>query len=519
MLKKFLKNTERGQAIVIIAFAMVGLIGMVGLMTDGGLLLIEYGKLKRGIDSASIAAASQFRKNFDGEDLVEAAQGFLILNQSEASNIIVFRCRRDPNTGALEATVDGTQHSEDLCTTPRRKLLRVYAERTVNFGFMRVLGINSSTISAASVGEAASIDLVLVIDTSASMSYETGGNPNFPDSNLDDPSVCNTSVSNPCEPMESVRDVARDFVQGDFLFFPYDRVSIIAMTGQSPGATRDHVTVLPLSDSETNVVNAIDNLRVFEPQACVPGQTPGENPPSGSAGAPISGPCLNYDGGGNFIGLECPIFRYGPDLVPGTVDDTVYDVSSCNSSNIGGALLRAAAEFAVEPVREDSFWAVIALAGGPANATDSQPGFDFGYCPPSTWNDTGDRNGDGDNTDPGDAPLADRNPFCRDAYASTRHSDGDADYDSDDYARDMADYLADPINGQGVAVYTIGLGNLVQNASKGDPDAGELLLIYIAETAGGANANHGFYSFSPDAAGLEDIFLKIASNIFTRLSQ
>ena len=40
-LKKWLRNTERGQAILIIAFAMVGLVAFVGLMTDGGVLFIE----------------------------------------------------------------------------------------------------------------------------------------------------------------------------------------------------------------------------------------------------------------------------------------------------------------------------------------------------------------------------------------------------------------------------------------------------------------------------------------------
>ncbi|NOH03536.1 MAG: VWA domain-containing protein [Chloroflexi bacterium] len=509
MWKRFLRNAERGQAIVIVAFAMIGIIAAVGLMTDGGILLIEYGKLKRAIDSAAIASASQFRKNFEGTDLVEAAQDFLSLNQSEASTIIVYRCRRDPNTGDLETSVDGTEHAEDLCTTPRRKLLRVFAERTVSLGFMRVLGINTATINASSVGEAASIDLVLVIDTSASMSYETGGNPDYPDSSLDDPSVCNTSVSNPCEPMRSIKNVARDFVEGDFLFFPYDRVSIVAMTSQVPDGSRNTVTVLPLSYSESDVVNAIEGLNVFQPPECN----------WGSPASPSSGPCLNYVSG-SFVGLECPLYRLGPDLIAGTADDGVKDISSCNSSNIGGALLRAAAEFAVDPIREDSFWAVIALAGGPANATDSYlPSFPYGYCPPSTWND----------------PV---NPFCRDALAYTRHSDGDADYDADDYAHDMADYLADPVDGQGVAVYTIGLGRLIRNAPKGDPDAGEKLLTYIAECAGEptiygdapadpcppnpdtrVNSNHGFYSFSPDAAGLEAIFLRIASNIFTRLSQ
>lgn len=520
MLKKFLRNAERGQAIIIVAFAMVGIIAAVGLMTDGGIVLIEYAKLKRGIDAAAIASASQFRKNFSGTDLVEAAQDFLTLNQSEANTLIVYRCRRDPDTGALETTVDGTDHAEDLCTTPRRKLLRIEARRVVTFGFMRVLGINSTTLTAQSVGEAASIDLVLVIDTSSSMSYETAGNPDIGDNLLDDPAACNYSVSNPCEPMNSIKNVAIDFVQGDFLFFPYDRVSVVALTSQTPGEDRQPIVAIELSDNEGDVVTAIQDLKVFEPPVCV------WNLPNGPA-SPVKGPCLDYDSIPGQFRVSCPIYAWGPDRIPGTADDTTYDVRSCNSSNIGGGLRLAADRFAVDPIREDSFWAVILLAGGPATATDPFASYPDGYCPPSTWNDG-------------------LNPFCRDASASTRHSGGDplagipgdANYDADDYARDSADYLADPVDGQGVAVYTIGLGRLIRNAAKGDPDGAEKLLTYIAECAGEpliygdsptdpcppspdtrVNSNHGFYSYSPDAAGLEDIFLRIASNIFTRLSQ
>lgn len=487
MLKKLLNRAERGQAIIIIAFAMIGLISIVGLMTDGGLLLIEYGKLKRAIDSAAIASAAQFRKNFQGEDLANAAQEFLQLNQSGASNIIVYRCRRDPNSGALDTSVDGTQHAEDLCTTPRRKLLRVHATRTVNLAFLRVIGIDTANISADSVGEAASIDLVLVIDTSSSMSYATGGDGNYPDSSLDDPSVCNSSTSNPCEPMHSIKNVARDFVQGDFLFFPYDRVAIVTMTGQNAGGSRNSDTILHFSNSESNVVSAINGIKVFQPDACNFGSSPA---------TPISGPCLNHDALGNFIGMDCPKLR------------SSGDPSSCNSSNIGGALLMAGSEFSEPPIREDSFWAVIFLASGPANATNSYSSFPDGYCPSNTWN----------------SPSI---PFCRDASASSRHSGGDGlsgtpgdpNYDADDYARDTADWLADPVNGQGVSVYTIGLGPQIRGAAKGDADAAEKLLKYIAETAGGTSANHGFYSYSPDTNGLQTIFLQIASNIFTRISQ
>ena len=130
MLKTKPDKTESGQAIVLIALAMVGLIAMVGLMTDGGMMLIEYGKLKRAVDAAAISASQQFRRGFSGADLADAAATFLNLNQSNASNIIVYRCKRDPNSGTLDTANDGTIHDEDLCTLPRRKLVRVQATRT-----------------------------------------------------------------------------------------------------------------------------------------------------------------------------------------------------------------------------------------------------------------------------------------------------------------------------------------------------------------------------------------------------
>jgi len=52
-----------------------------------------------------------------------------------------------------------------------------------------------------------------------------------------------------------------------------------------------------------------------------------------------------------------------------------------------------------------------------------------------------------------------------------------------------------------------------------DPASAELLGRYMAEHSGGANANHGLYFYSNNAAGLTGIFDDIAENIFTRISQ
>ncbi|MFN8411923.1 MAG: hypothetical protein U0Z26_06005 [Anaerolineales bacterium] len=315
------------------------------------------------------------------------------------------------------------------------------------------------------------------------MSYETSGGTGVDPG--DDPSVCNTSHT--CQPLEQVKSVALQFI--NTMFFPYDRVAVIASTSQIANGTRNPTTVLQLNNTEATVRTAIQNLRVFQPPVC----------------DTSFGPCLNYPTG-TFVGFECPIYRKGPDLITGTADDTLFNPSSCTSSNLGGALVLASDAFTQPPIRQDSFWVTIMLAGGPANATDAASGYPYGYCPTNTWHDTN--------------PTASlRNPFCYDADATTRHHSPDVNYDADDYARDMADFLADPVNGQGATIFTIGLGNLVQHAGSGDPAMGEKLLSYIATQAGGTSANHGEYYFAPDASGLSAIFTKIADNIFTRISQ
>lgn len=99
-------------------------------------------------------------------------------------------------------------------------------------------------------------------------------------------------------------------------------------------------------------------------------------------------------------------------------------------------------------------------------------------------------------------------------------------YDADDYARDMADDLATLVTGNGVTIYTIGLGSGVQTPAKGggvviagEPPPGEDLLQYISEEAGGSSISHGQYFFASNSTALSGIFERIAQNIATKISQ
>lgn len=476
-------KSERGQAIVLIALAAIGMIAMIGLMVDGGLLMIEYGRLKRAIDAASLSAALQYREGYTITELTNAADEFLNLNQSDVFDIDVQTC-------------DSAPGDPNLCTTPARKLVRVTASRHVRFGFLPIIGIRGTDITADSVGEAASVDVILVLDASQSMAAEGGnhpdhydasdyalyGDPTYNDHPADDPSQCNSGDT--CQPFRQIKDAAIDFVNQ--LYFPYDRVAVITFD-------RDAHLILPLdatngmtgANAQSTVVSAIRGLTVFQPPACTD--------PLDAAQTH----CLNTPPTPTGQFFEYPMFRASG------------DPSSLPSSNIGDGLWLAGNELGRG--REDSLWVVILLAGGPAN-TGCTNGSAHGctgpvyangrVCPPSTWG----------------------YPFCRegDVSAGTRHPAGSVNYDADDYARDAADFLANPITGQGASIFTIGLGDLVRHSRSGDPLAGEKLLDYAATLAGdasGALVNHGMYVYAPSPTDLREIFRAIAENIATKLSQ
>lgn len=546
-LKKLIDKSEKGQAIILVALAIVGLIAMVGLVTDTGLLLIEYGKLKRSVDAAAISAAQQYRSESGSSEinkvaLKNAAINFLNLNQVQniiydgENGIKVFSCEDAPADRPALCNPDPINHPED-----NRKLVEVTASSEVRFGFLRVLGFESVTLTATSVGEAVTLDLVLILDTSSQMSYETGNEPNCspganPNSCLrpeadDDPRICNAaSRANPrypskpwqgiCQPMLAVKEVALEFIET--MYFPYDRASIITFTSQVPGGGRDPVELTPLTSNKDEVVDKITKIKVFQPQECDGVIVEGE------------GSCIQ-EVNGDYIDTICEIYELA-------VYNEWYDLmdpSSCPSSNIGGTLRDAANALqgsnGKAKMRTDSFWVVLLLSSGPANASYGNDDFPYGFCPRNTW-----------------PPFATNwVTWCRDAFPSTRHNDkavvpsyvfpptGEtfinlSIYDADDYARDMADQLARLISPRGVTIYTIGLGAAVDdlqrisgsnvfatNPQTGQPEPppAEALLKYIATEAGGSDINHGQYFYAPDRQALSAIFDRIAKNIATKISQ
>lgn len=483
------RRQQRGQVLVIVVFAMIGLISAIGLVVDVGITFIQYGRLRRAVDAAALSASLQYREGVTDEALDLSATQFLVLNDINDPTATVITCEED-------FSLCDKNGSGSIDPGENRKFVHVVANTNAELAFMPILGIRTVPLTAEAISEAASLDVVLAIDVSESMTFDAPpGDP------MRDPSQCNAASSGgpftgDCSPFTDVKVAASEFV--DQLFFPYDRVSVITFDRNI------HIDILPLDHCEVNgldqagcyhaVQTAIQHLSVYQA-----GGEPGVD--IGYTGVtcatpPASGPCrIYYDADGDGVeddygGFDCPIYH-----------DT-GNPASCTTTDIGGGLLEAANEFG-RGFREDSLWVVILLTDGAANSsTDVSMDNPYGFCPASTHT----------------------QPFCRDLQVSTRHcADPDTrarceveggvwdpeNYDADDFAHDMADFAG---LDQHALIFTIGLGDLVVNAPQGDPNAGEAMMQYAADVGG------GLYFFAPSGDELRDIFRQIADNIAVRLT-
>ncbi|MBN1679187.1 MAG: hypothetical protein JW966_02770 [Anaerolineae bacterium] len=189
-----LKRSQRGQSILLMAFAFIALIAFVGLVTDVALLFVRYAALRRAVDAAAIAAAGQIREGTDYGEVTVAAQQYIELHGIESDSVLVETCETDIHKWRIGAPPfelgsgpDGGPHSEEdyspvskympeteLCDwDDPRKLVRVSAQIESPTTFLSLIGIDSITLETASVSETAVLDVALVIDISESMSQET----------------------------------------------------------------------------------------------------------------------------------------------------------------------------------------------------------------------------------------------------------------------------------------------------------------------------------------------------------
>ena len=523
---------EKGQVLVIVAITLVYLVAIMGLAIDTGYVYVSYSRLRRAVDAAALAATGEFKRNYTITGMRASATQQLKLN-----GLVTAADSNNPDVSISINTCDSDPGNTTICPANGKiaqKLVQIKVTQDVPIFFMAVLGFSRVPITIETVAQAASIDLVLVIQNSESMALGANAVANK------DPSVCNP---NGCHPFEEVKAAAKTFVN-TMMYFPYDRVSLVTFN-------RIADLVLPLSDQKggDTITPALTGLTVFNPPACLyrrenitgtdptnfpyipdPRSAPIQMPPPyPTYTTDPKSPCRLYEGEppvyvGNF---DCPMF-YATDINgTKTIDN---DPAWCGTTNPASGLALAGNHlqgaypvgWPTDQIRDDAVWVILLLGtGAPTSAQDSlnQP-----ICPKSSMGPGYFRTG------------------CRDIDVLTRHCFKNTDttclnasydvkgdgayimksiydptnYDVYDRAFDMVDVEA----ANSIYIFTIGLDSAtrktVRSVGTGDINGlypGETFLEYAAKVGG------GIYRYSPDSAALQAIFLEIANKIATKITR
>jgi len=100
-------DLERGQALVLVALALIPLLMAVGLAVDLGMLFSYKARLRRAVDAAALSAAESYHEAADGSQATLAAEQFLAANTLGYSPRITPAVTLTPELSQI--TVRGTQ--------------------------------------------------------------------------------------------------------------------------------------------------------------------------------------------------------------------------------------------------------------------------------------------------------------------------------------------------------------------------------------------------------------------------
>ena len=127
---KRVEGDERGQVMVFVAILMMGLISVVGLVTDGGIVFSQRRDLQNAADAAALAGAMQI------DESAYRASGKVVLDE---------RAAREAATQYLQDE-GGLDYSVQV--SPTR--VEVSVSRQASTSFLRIIGIDGVDISARS---------------------------------------------------------------------------------------------------------------------------------------------------------------------------------------------------------------------------------------------------------------------------------------------------------------------------------------------------------------------------------
>ena len=127
---KRLEGDERGQVMVFVAILMTGLISVVGLVTDGGIVFSQRRDLQNAADAAALAGAMQI------DESAYRSSGQVVLDERAAREV------------AMQYLQDEGDLDYSVQVSPTG--VEVSVSRQASTSFLRIVGINGVDISARS---------------------------------------------------------------------------------------------------------------------------------------------------------------------------------------------------------------------------------------------------------------------------------------------------------------------------------------------------------------------------------
>lgn len=124
---------DEGQVLVMVALMMVGVVSVVGLVSDGGLVFAQRRDLQNVADAAAAAGAMQI------DEAVYRSTGEVVLDEQLA---------RDAAAFYLDAEGD-----LDYVVSVLSDRVEVSVSRQATTGFLRVIGIDGIEVSATASAE------------------------------------------------------------------------------------------------------------------------------------------------------------------------------------------------------------------------------------------------------------------------------------------------------------------------------------------------------------------------------
>jgi Flp pilus assembly protein TadG len=121
---------ERGQVMVFAAILMTGLVSVVGLVTDGGIVFSQRRDLQNAADAAALAGAMQI------DERAYRASGQVVLDEAKARDAAEQYLRDEEDVNyRVQVSQEGVE---------------VSVSRRASTSFLRLVGVDSVDISATS---------------------------------------------------------------------------------------------------------------------------------------------------------------------------------------------------------------------------------------------------------------------------------------------------------------------------------------------------------------------------------